>query len=351
MTNELAKAEVPVTNGMVQISTIEGAYRYADLVHKSRLAPACFETVEQILVAMQMGAELGLTPLASLSTIQVIKGKPSLGGKDMPSFVINSGQLEKFDESYEGSGDDMKAVCVIKRKGLDSVCRVTFSVGDAKRAGLWGTQTWAKYPKDMLKYKARARAFPTLFGDVLRGMPIAEDIQEVAAVAEKPKKKRRDPLLKNAEATVVEPEPETTTGAAKHAHETEDAPTDPVISSPSGSDGPAEVAEVTPPDTASEADAASADLLDDIPDNADLIAAVEAELEGIGELDAAGLRRRLEAVYGFLNCKENIKFWKAARAQVEYDQGKMCSTNKHVAALGEAGLRELLTACLKEVKA
>src|SRR5690606_6210149 len=57
--------------------------------------------------------------------------------------------------------------------------KATFSVADAKKAGLWGKQgPWQQYPKRMLSMRARAFALRDGFADVLRGLGIAEEVQD-----------------------------------------------------------------------------------------------------------------------------------------------------------------------------
>ena len=53
---------------------------------------------------------------------------------------------------------------------------------DAKRAGLYGKQgPWQQYPKRMLQMRARAWALRDVFPDVLRGVHVAEEAQDLPA--------------------------------------------------------------------------------------------------------------------------------------------------------------------------
>jgi len=50
----------------------------------------------------------------------------------------------------------------------------------AKTAGLLGKQgPWTQYPRRMMQMRARSWALRDVFPDVLRGMPIAEDIMDI----------------------------------------------------------------------------------------------------------------------------------------------------------------------------
>lgn len=224
MTNQtqtaVAKTPVEMKDGMVQLNNIEGAYRYAQYVVKSGLAPKGFDSPEKVMIAWQHGAELGMKPMQSLQHIGVINGRPGLWGKGSSAIVMNSGQVQMFEEFFEGTIEDgtLTAVCRVKRKGMDSTRTERFSMTDAKKAGLWGKNTWVTYPKDMLMYKARSRAF-VIFSDILAGLPILEDIAEIPPDRTPliPKEdgppslppSKEDPLLKTM-AVVTEPVDETT---------------------------------------------------------------------------------------------------------------------------------------------
>lgn len=197
---------IALEGGLVKCNDIGEAYRYANYIVKSGFAPQCFKTPEAVLIAVQYGAEVGLKPMQALQSISVVNGRPGLWGKALPGIVLQHGILEKFNEWTEGDGESLIAICEVKRKGMDSVRVEKFSAADARAAGLWKKAgPWSQYPKDMLKYKARARAFNALFADVLCGLPVLEDIQEVPPVRrdEKPPQQIDDPLLKQVGATVV----------------------------------------------------------------------------------------------------------------------------------------------------
>ena len=53
---------------------------------------------------------------------------------------------------------------------------------DAQKAGLQGKSgPWSQYPKRMRQMRARAFALRDVFPDVLRGMPIAEEVMDTPA--------------------------------------------------------------------------------------------------------------------------------------------------------------------------
>lgn len=154
---------------------------FADRASKSNLVPLQYKNKpDDILIAVQMGSELGLPPMQSLQNIAIINGRPAVWGDAMPGLVYGSGKCQHIKESIEGDGDKMIATCIAKRVGTDYEVTVTFSVDDAKRAGLWNKQgPWTQYPKRMLQMRARGFALRDSFPDVLRGLISAEEAQDI----------------------------------------------------------------------------------------------------------------------------------------------------------------------------
>jgi hypothetical protein len=151
----------------------------SQVMASSGLMPRGLEKAEAVFVAVQMGLEVGLSPMAAVQNIAVINGRPSIWGDSVLGLVRASGRLEDFHEFYEGKGEEYKAVCIAKRDDQGNEIRREFSVADAKRAGLWKKAgPWSQYPKRMLQMRARSWALRDGFGDVLRGIRFAEEEQD-----------------------------------------------------------------------------------------------------------------------------------------------------------------------------
>ena len=187
-TEELAVAKTaviksPINFGEqgVQLASLEDAFRFANAVSASGFAPRGMEKAEAILVAIQLGAELGLTPMSALQNIAVINGRPAIYGDAALALVRSSGLLEVFREEEIGEpGKDTQGVKITaKRKSFDEATE-TFTVADAKLSKLWGKAgPWSDYPKRMLKFRARGFILRDLFGDVLKGLRTMEEVRDM----------------------------------------------------------------------------------------------------------------------------------------------------------------------------
>ena len=157
-------------------SNIGEAIQLAELMSKSGIVPKDYQgNPGNIIVAIQWGAEIGLPPLQAMQNLAVINGRPALWGDAVIAIVRGSGLLESISEDI----GDTSATCTVKRRNEQPVSR-TFSMDDAKRAGLSGKQgPWSQYPKRMLQMRARAWALRDVFPDVLRGVHVAEEAQDM----------------------------------------------------------------------------------------------------------------------------------------------------------------------------
>jgi len=179
----VALAPRPTTKFGVVLSTLDEAWRMAAAMAKSDLVPKDYHgKPENCLIAMQMGAEVGLAPMAALQSIAVINGRPCLWGDGALGVVMSHRDYENHDEYLEGEGDKLTAVFEIQRRG-HKVHRVTFSVEDAKKAKLWTKSgPWQEYPKRMLQMRARGFGLRNKFPDALKGLNIAEEAMDAPVI-------------------------------------------------------------------------------------------------------------------------------------------------------------------------
>lgn len=199
--------------------TLDEAMKYSEMLARSSIVPKNYQgKADDILVAVQMGHELGLKPIQSLQNIAVINGRPCIYGDACMALVKIHPELEDvteyFDEKLQA------AICKIKRKGQTEHVSV-FSIEDAKKAGLWNKSgVWTQYPKRMLQMRARGFALRDAFPDALQGLILVEEAQdhpkEATIVGDNNRTyasttdKLIDKLSTTAQSNIVtEPEPET----------------------------------------------------------------------------------------------------------------------------------------------
>jgi hypothetical protein len=163
----------------IQLGTFEDAQRFAKAVISSGFAPKGMNEAG-VIVAIQMGAELGLPPMQAMQNIAVINNRPAVWGDAIPAVCMASGVFDQQawfeDFEIDDSGNPVAAICRCRRLGGQVIER-RFSLEDAQRAGLLGKSgPWAQYPARMLQMRARSWALRDAFPDALRGFPVADRV-------------------------------------------------------------------------------------------------------------------------------------------------------------------------------
>jgi hypothetical protein len=156
--------------------TFDQALTFSKYLSDSDMVPKDFKGKPgNCLIAIQWGAEIGLKPLQALQNLAIINGRPALWGDAVIALVRSSSACEYVIETQTAT----EATCKVKRRGEPEQSR-TFSMADAQAAGLKGKQgPWTQYPKRMMQMRARAFALRDVFPDVLRGLPVAEEIMDL----------------------------------------------------------------------------------------------------------------------------------------------------------------------------
>ncbi len=147
------------------------------------LLPDTIQNPKQAIVLASKGRELGLEPLYALSVLYLVHGKPALEGEAMLGLTFKrypDAKIKWVETTHE------KAVLQMGRPGGE-LSTFEFSLQDALRAGILekinadGTvkampnksgkrnQVWEKYTKDMLMWRAVARAVRFMFPECIQG--------------------------------------------------------------------------------------------------------------------------------------------------------------------------------------
>ena len=178
----VVKNPIEIGSHGLALRSLDDGWRFAQMVARSGFAPKGMQTPDAILVAVQMGMEVGMPPMTALQNTAVINGRPAIYGDAALALVRGSGLCEAYEQEIAGEGDGRYAVVKVKRKGDPKAIAARFSVADAKRAGLWGKPgPWAQYPDRMLLFRARGFALRDGFGDVLKGLRTVEEERDVPA--------------------------------------------------------------------------------------------------------------------------------------------------------------------------
>jgi len=164
---------------LITPQSITEAMEYAKMIANSSFCPKGMNGKPgDVLVAVQMGAEVGLSPMQALQNIAVINGRPCIWGDAALALVQASPHYISHKEWEETTADGMFAYCEVTRRGSEPYIKC-FSEKDAKKANLWGKAgPWTQYPSRMLQMRARSFALRDKFADALKGLNIREEVED-----------------------------------------------------------------------------------------------------------------------------------------------------------------------------
>jgi hypothetical protein len=120
---------------------------------------------EAVLAAMLTGHEIGVGPMQALAKIHVVDGRPAMAAELMRGVILAHGHEVWIEEST-----NTRVTVGGRRKDSSRESRFTWTLDDAKTAGLAGKDNWRKYPRAMLLARATAELARAMFPDVLAGL-------------------------------------------------------------------------------------------------------------------------------------------------------------------------------------
>jgi hypothetical protein len=183
-----------------QMQSLEKAMEFCDKMVQSRVLPKHYyndngspkqESSGMLLVVLQMGKEIGMTQMQAIQQIIPVNGLMSVKGDGAKALIMASGKCAAWKEVEEGEGDNRRVTIYSKRKDNGEEISRSFSVEDAKRAGLWidmdavkrnerlKYSPWFKYGPRMLRYRALGFIARDLYSDVLQGIYVEEEARDI----------------------------------------------------------------------------------------------------------------------------------------------------------------------------
>jgi len=151
----------------------KGAYGLAKVVVASRMFSG-YGTPEQAMLVIMAGREFGLGAMASLRSFHVVEGKPTMSAQAMMARCLEHGSCKMFRVVRSKCSNDL-AVVEVQRHGWPEAETYTWSIEDAKRAGLASRPNWSKYPREMLINRCIAEAARFVWPEVMAGVYAPEE--------------------------------------------------------------------------------------------------------------------------------------------------------------------------------
>jgi len=135
---------------------------------------------EDAFARMATGMGLGLGAWQSLRGMYVINGKVGMYADLMLALCVAAPECEFF-RCIETTAE--RATFTAKRRDAAHVQTLSFSMDEAKRAGLLSNPTYQKYPANMLRARCVANLARLMFPERMHGIYTKEELEDVDAGA------------------------------------------------------------------------------------------------------------------------------------------------------------------------
>lgn len=189
--------------------TISEQKDIAALYAQSTLVPEAFRgKPADVFVAVTLGQSVGISPIQSLSEINVIKGKPTMSASLIAAQVRKAGHKLRI-EVNETPGQESATCTIIRRDDPDHPFISKRDRAWAQRMGLLNNSNYVKQPATMLKKRAITDCARDACSEALCGIDYCKeemsDFDEVKATVEEHEETTESPNI--VEAEIVEEKP------------------------------------------------------------------------------------------------------------------------------------------------
>jgi hypothetical protein len=166
----------PATAQLVQWAhAAHAAHSLAEGICNTAVAPQAYRgKPAEAAAAILAGAEVGLSPIASLRAFDNIQGTPAPKAITLRAIAQGLGHEVKVQES-----SPEKAVVVGRRKDDTEWQTSTWTIERAQQMGLTSKSQWKQQPAAMLVARATAEVCRWIASDAIMGMPYtAEELRD-----------------------------------------------------------------------------------------------------------------------------------------------------------------------------
>lgn len=166
---------VATTRG-VEIRSLGDLQQFAQIAEESGMFKD-LKTAAQAAIKIQRGLELGLAPMEAMSSLHVMEGKVTMSAQLMAAMVRRAGyRYQVAEHTYER--------CDLQwfDPHGHSLGNSSFSLEDAKKAGLMNRPNWSKFAREMLFARAVSQGARWFAPEVLLGCYLPEELEPVEPI-------------------------------------------------------------------------------------------------------------------------------------------------------------------------
>ena len=161
---------------MIDLATIDMLSGLADRLHKAGVFGQEVTSADKAFAVLLKGHELGFTPMASAGSIAIIKGKVSLSA-DATIALCKRSPACLFLRLVASSEE--VATYETQRSGDPTPTTLSYTIAQASKAGLTGSQTWRAHAPAMLRARCGAAIARAVYPDLVAGIYDPDEMAEI----------------------------------------------------------------------------------------------------------------------------------------------------------------------------
>ena len=188
-------APADISSGVFSgIAAFEAAQRMAQALCTSTMVPSEYrgqQGLSNSLIALEIAARMGLSPLVVMQNMTPIHGKPSWSSSFLIATVNSSGRFTPLRFVFDDKDNPSSCFAVARDKATGEVLEgQLISIEMAKREGWWSrqdrygkeTSKWQSMTGQMLRYRASAFWVKVYCPEISLGLMTQDEVADVQAV-------------------------------------------------------------------------------------------------------------------------------------------------------------------------
>jgi len=170
-----------VTGGVNGLEMMEKALKFSEIMAQADIIPTHYRgKPANVFIAVQSALRMNLDPMQIMQNTFVISGKLGM----VTAFAISlANQSGLFDSGIryriEGSGENLKVTAYTNLKKGGAEISYTITMREAMAEGWTKNPKYRTLPELMLRYRAATLLIRTHVPEVLNGMHMVEEIEDV----------------------------------------------------------------------------------------------------------------------------------------------------------------------------
>jgi hypothetical protein len=157
-----------------ELMTIDDMQKLAQNIAHGGLFQA-FKNVDHTMTLMMLCQAEGIHPIMALRRYDIIQGRPALKSDAMLADFQQRGGKVGWDVM-----SDTEVKATFEAPGLSKPVTVSWTIEQAKRAGIAGKDNWKNYPRAMLRARVVSEGIRAAMPGIVAGVYTPEEVQDFA---------------------------------------------------------------------------------------------------------------------------------------------------------------------------